>query len=631
MRLNFADGRRSFAYPVLGGAIVATACLTACTGGSNVATTVVPGSAGMLSITITVPASVSGSSSARRSPASVGASAKSAYVYAYPDALVKTPPPAALLSGIDISASSSNCTTGPNQRVCHVSVAEPSGTVVIHTDIYDATPAPKGLPPAGIKLAGAETLKTLTGQDSLALVTDGTVAAMTMTLSQQYLAAAQSFYVRVSALDAASNLITAPWQVAVFAPAGSVSAGAAAAATAIPIMADATALTDTSNGTASFGYGGGSFINPMTVVGIAGSFSQTAQIFPTTSSFVNPACPMTYPNGSPFTFPEPNVFPTPLSGSTTDAYRVNVQFGSSAVQSAQIDTGSELFIVSPSSVPKSDSVNVLGPGAPGQETLSSDNNAYVGHYYLARVTLPDIAQKTVPMEMLVEDTSCPSSGCYNLMGVGFGRPNSTVSSPGPTLKGPYVNTLLQLLPIVTSNTLVGGYKLTRSTLQAGLAASDTGEFSAANFQQLTPYPNNNGSPVTTPNRFGDWTSPNACFSFNGGACTMSALLVDVGIHYMILDGSGPFDTSATSMAVDFLGGNGQSAAPAAYSYTFAPTFTTGEGATPPPDLGTPPAPAYVNVRSNADANNMNTGIHALYSMHYLYDAVCGRAGFAAGT
>jgi hypothetical protein len=390
--------KRSLVSPLIGGAIVAAATLTACTGGSNVAmspATALPTSAGTLSITITVPAAVI-ASSARRSAAAVGASAKSAYVYAYPDALAKTPPPAALLEGIDISPGSPNCTTASSQRVCHLSVGAPIGTLVIHTDIYDAMPAPKGLLPTGNKLAGAETVKTLTGHDSLALVTDGTVAAMTMTLSQNYLTSAQSFYARVSAMDAASNLITMPAQVAVYAPAGTVTAGATAVATAIPIIADATALTDTSGGTAIFSYGGVSFINPMTVVGIAGTFSATAQIFPTTAAYVNPACPMAYPNGSPFTFPEPDVFPTPLSGSATDAYRVNVQFGAGAVHSAQIDTGSELFIVSPSSVPKSDAVNVLGPGGPGQETLSSDNNGYTGQYYLARVSLPDIGQKTVP-------------------------------------------------------------------------------------------------------------------------------------------------------------------------------------------------------------------------------------------
>jgi hypothetical protein len=42
---------------------------------------------------------------------------------------------------------------------------------------------------------------------------------------------------------------------------------------------------------------------------------------------------------------------------------------------------------------------------------------------------------------------------------------------------------------------------------------------------------------------------------------------------------------------------------------------------------TPPAPAFVNLRNGSTSPDINTGIHPLYGMDYLYDEVCGRAGF----
>ena len=587
---------------------------------------------------------------------SVGSQAKSAYVYVYSDGEFDTPPPSSLAGIVDLSASSKDCSVTATGRKCSTN-AKPAqiGLLAVHVDFYDqppsgsipagetlasthTQPASSSVPagkklasthtqpasssvPAGKKLASTHTLQTLTGNDAYPMITDTAVAQLVMNVSQQYFAGAADFHVSLQPMDSAGNVIVMPGEVAVYGPAGAVTARATAQASPPPVISDGV-ITDTTNGAAPFHYTGAAFVNPMTVVGVAGTFSQTAQIFPSNPASANPSCPRPYPAGSPLTLDESNVF----SGTNAGAYDVGFSIGSSTSHKAQIDTGSELLIIEPSNVAGSSPNELLGPAEPGYEELSSDGNFYAGHYYLARVTLRQIdgtvVGKTVPMKVLVEDVAC-GNGCYTLMGVGFGRPVSTPGPYGPTYKSPLMNTLLQQNAIVTGTDLFAGYKLTKTLLQVGLGASNTLDFTAGNFQQLTPF-SYNGSSAATLNRLGDWNSPAGCVSFDGAACVQGGLLIDVGIRYMILNGFGSGAANAKGISLSFLGANGQNSAVAAATLSFKPIYG---GPSPPSVEATPPAPAFVNLRNGSTSPDINTGIHPLYGMDYLYDEVCGRAGF----
>lgn len=607
-----------------GAAFLLGTLLSACSGsGSSSAPPVNPWK---LQVSITVP----------NGAISAGSKAQSAYVYVYPDEEFDTPPPASLAGIVDLSSSSKDCSaTATGGRKCSTS-AKPAqiGPIAVHVDFYDQPPSSSALAgkrlasaderattsvPVGKRLASTQTLQTLTGNDTYPMVTDTAVAQLVMTLSQQYFVGATDFHATLQPMDSAGDVIVMPSQVAVYGPAGAVTARATPQSSAPPIISDGV-IADTSNGAAPFHYAGAAFVNPMTVVGVAGTFSQTAQIFPSNPASASPACPLPYPAGSPLTFDETNVF----SGTDVGAYDVGFSIGSSTTRKAQIDTGSELLIIDPRDVADSSPDELLGPGEPGYEELSSDGNWYAGHYYLARVTLRQIdgtvVGKTVPMKVLVEDAGC-GNGCYTLMGVGYGRPVSTPAPDGPTYKSPLMNTLLQQNVIVTGTNLIAGYKLTKSLLQVGLTASDTSDFTASNFQQLTPF-SDNGSSAATLNRLGDWNSPRVCVSFSGAACVQGGLLIDVGIRYMILNGFGTGAANATGIGLSFLGGNGQNSANAAATLSFAPNYNN-----PPSVQATPPAPGYVNLRNGSTSPDVNTGINPLYGMDDLYDEVCGRAGF----
>jgi len=601
--------------------------LSACTGKSGGSTP--PVSTWNLQLSITIP----------NAGSPTGSQAKSAYVYVYSDGEFDTPPPSSLAGVVDLSSSSKDCSATATGRKCSTN-AKPAmiGPVAIHVDFYDQPPsssvvvgeklaatdaqAAASSTATGKKIASTHTSQTLTGNDAYPMITDTAVAQLVMTLSRQYFVGASDFHVSLQPMDSAGNVIVAAGAVAVYGPAGTVTARATAQSSPPPVISDGV-TTDTSNGAAPFHYAGATFVNPMTVVGVVGTFSQTAQIFPSNPASVDPTCPRPYPAGSPLTLDETNVF----SGTNLGAYDVGFSIGSSTTRKAQIDTGSELLIIEPSDVAGSSPNELLGPGEPGYEELSSDGNWYAGHYYLARVTLRQstgaVVGKTVPMKVLVEDVACGNS-CYTLMGVGFGRPVSTPGPYGPTYKSPLMNTLLQQSAIVTGTNLFAGYKLTKTLLQVGLGASNTLDFAAGNFQQLTPF-SSNGSSAATLNRLGDWNSPNACVSFNSAACVQGGLLIDVGIRYMILNGFGSGAANATGISLSFLGGNGTNSAVAAATLSFTPIY----GAPPTPSVvqATPPAPAYVNLRNGSTSPDINTGIHPLFKMDYLYDEVCGRAGF----
>ncbi len=585
--------------------------LAACSGNSGGGTLPLH-TPSQLGVTITIPANVSSADSRRRM--TVGDKAKSAFIYVYSSSDGQAPPASALAGVIDLSAASKDCATSSTGRVCHT-VAKPSstGSMDVHVDFYDQPPS--NGQPSGKKVASTHSRQTLSGNDAYSIVTDGTIAKLGMTVSSEYFSGASDFYVSLQPLDSAGNVIAMPGEVAIYAPSASVTAAAAPKMSPPPIIADGV-VADTSDGTARFHYTGAPLVNPVTVVGVAGTFSQTAQIFPWNPASTPPAA--TYPAGTPLTFDEHDVFGTP---SPTDSYAVKFSIGGSTPTRAQIDTGSELFITTPDAIAGAGTDELLGPGDQGFESLSSDGNFYAGHYYLARVKLYDpntsrLVGRTVPMRVLVEDRAdCSKCGHTILMGVGFGRPQTSPDKQyGETEKSPLMNTFLQQEAIVTGTSLVAGYRFTSSTLQVGLSSSNTADLASSNVQQLTRF---SGRP-------GDWNTPTGCVSFDKAACVPGALLVDVGIRYMILNSFGSA-AKANDITVYFLGGNGTDPSLIAHSLSFTPRY--GDPPYGPDTWDKAPAPAYVNLRDNAASPDINTGIHPLSAMDYLYDNVYGRVGY----
>jgi len=588
--------------------------LAACSG--NGGSTLPVKTPSTLAVSVDIPST--GSSTSTRRAMSVGARAKSAYVYVYGAGTAQTPPASSLAGVMDLSASSKDCVANGSGRTCRIQ-AKPAntGVMVIHVDFYDQ--APSGSKPSGTKIGSTHTRATLTGNDAYGIVTDGTIARLGMTVSNSWLSGASDFSVALDPLDSEGKHVVATGVVAVYGPSGAVTASAAPQASAPPIVSDGV-LADTSNGEARFHYTGAPFVNPMTVVGIVGTFAMTDQIWPSNPA-VNPP-PPTYPAGTPITLAQ-DPFASWSDPLKTEEYAVNVSIGSSVTR-VQVDTGSELFLVRQDMISGADPSELLGPGEAGFETLSSDNNFYAGSYYLARVKIYDkdgtsVVGRTVPMRVLVNSASCTECRHDNLMGVGFGRPTSTPNPTyGPTYKLPVMNALLQQEKIVTGTDLAAGYRLSADKLQIGLAQSNTAGFADGNIQQLTRFQN----------RTGDWNTPLACISFDNAACEPATALVDVGIKYMILRGFGP-EANAKDVKLYFLSGNGQDPSKIASTLSFKPTYGDPLNPPAPTDWATPPAPAYVNVRNTSPPPppTINTGISPVYDVDYFYDNVYGRVGY----
>jgi hypothetical protein len=227
---------------------------------------------------------------------------------------------------------------------------------------------------------------------------------------------------------------------------------------------------------------------------------------------------------------------------------------------------------------------------------------------------------TIPMEIEVVEQSCNASGACtstrgtggpSYVGIGFDREGNSASVMGLPLENP----LLQLTNVVMANPapMHPGYVLSTGRMSIGLNAADTAHFPTAGFQQLTPNP-------TAP---GDWNGANGCIAFNGAPYQCGQILVDIGQAAMLLNRFS-YPTPVTNIAI---------AAPSNVSPALAYSFGF------PSPSGTPPAPTpsvphtdfgvqFLNSISSNSSNFANLGINALAAADYLYDARCGRVGFA---
>jgi hypothetical protein len=172
---------------------------------------------------------------------------------------------------------------------------------------------------------------------------------------------------------------------------------------------------------------------------------------------------------------------------------------------------------------------------------------------------------------------------------------------------PVVNPVLQLTNVVTAAAgaaMHPGYILNSTAMMVGLTPTNTAAFSAAGYDQLTP----------NPAAVGDWSGATGCIAFNGGTPVCGSMLLDVGQSDMFVTNiAHPSPASIASIAI---------AAPATTNALLSYSF-------PYPTSGTAPAPSAVIFSDLGGNPFVNLGAHAIASKQYLYDAACGRVGYAA--
>jgi hypothetical protein len=374
-------------------------------------------------------------------------------------------------------------------------------------------------------------------------------------------------------------------------------------------------LSGNNTASAQFTYNGTYFSTPMTVAAVLGTGSMTAAIF----TAHKPACDYTA-NQTSYLIAQND----PLKFGVSGGFHLNVSVGDT-VSGVQLDTGSTGFLINDAAFAGSN-VNAIGPGQLGFETLEPSDLTLIGHYWLAPVTLMTTGSSsttidtTVPMEVLSveyicqDGTQCQPDTGTALMGVGFGRPTPP---PGQLyLKDPLENVFLQLQDAVQGN-LHLGYILSTDHMYLGLNQQSTSTFPASSFIGLKKFPH----------RRGDWQSPPACVTFNGGTPQCGSMLLDIGIDSMIAAG---FATPSPLQQITVQSPNATSPI-LSYSFPY-----------PVPASATPPAPDPNGIsQGNAiqfdpaprhdSAPFVNVGRDPIAVNDYLYDAQCGEVAFGPPT
>jgi hypothetical protein len=367
--------------------------------------------------------------------------------------------------------------------------------------------------------------------------------------------------------------------------------------------------------TARFTYNGTYFSTPMTVTAVLGNGSMTAPVF------MAHHVPCTYGSTPAFLVSQRD----PLQYGASGGFRLRMSIAGGDVRGVQLDTGSTGFLISASALKKSNPQQIVGPGQIGFETLEPSGLMFVGHYYLAPVTLMDpnksqVIAQTIPMEVLAVEFVCsPGSKCkpensVALMGVGFGRPTPP---PGQLyLKTPLENTFLQLQDAV-EGTLHSGYVLSKDHLWLGLSGQSTSNFEPSSFARLKKFPQ----------RPGDWEGPPGCLSFNRGSYQCGSMLLDIGISGMIAAGFAKQQLGPSSL--EQIAVEAPSPTQPTLSYSF--TYPVASAATPPA-----PDPNFLGqghsiewLPSSGPTPFLNTGRSAIAAADYLYDAACGYVGFSS--
>ncbi|MBB6099093.1 hypothetical protein HNR42_002529 [Deinobacterium chartae] len=259
-------------------------------------------------------------------------------------------------------------------------------------------------------------------------------------------------------------------------------------------------------------------------------------------------------------------------------------------------------------------------------TYSSSGNSYSGEWVRASVRLSSpqngTTAETVPMKIRVVDKFCnaqnecvtdPDKIHVSMMGVGFDRidPHGTVVDPS---LNPFLN-----LQEMAAGTMAKGYILTPRTITLGVTAANSQNFE---FVKLKPL-------AATATQPADWQAPTACIAVPTAniAPQCGPLLIDTGLNYSIVqvpEGINPPLVQDPSVATRQRVAQGQRiviTVPELNKTLYQ--FTVGDASSGAPD--------WVvwghNTTAHAGQSFMNTSMHTLSQLDYLYDADSGRLGF----
>jgi hypothetical protein len=369
----------------------------------------------------------------------------------------------------------------------------------------------------------------------------------------------------------------------------------------------------------------------------SGTASATALVVNQTAT-VAPACSPSPASSSVY---------IPFSSTPKEAYdgllHIPITIGNKAPAgarfSAGIDTGSvglevskKLFIKmlggSGSTYPNPLPKGVIGPGAPGEITYTSDNVHIYGNWWTVPITFGTAAASisTIPMQILVSNGQRPpppenhaTDGIVRIgnMGVGFADSANAI--------GPIDNPFLQLMPMLGGKGIARRYIINTHGITFGGTAAQLKGFKWIKLP-------------TNAQLAGDWDLASGCVVFPKApnasttyAC--GAFKVDTGYPPSILSlppGQGPNNAPAY---LNTKGNTVQIVAPGNTAPVLNWVFNT-PGLLPQSGTGTgkfPPSypqaePNGIKWSPTSAYTFINTGLHILYKYDYAYDADCGAIG-----
>jgi len=364
------------------------------------------------------------------------------------------------------------------------------------------------------------------------------------------------------------------------------------------VLTAETPVIRSATGAVYFDYDGRFLANPVIVTAVSGHAFAQVSFQPRHRGFVG---------SSSVTFPMTS------RDNIAHGWGFQASVGGGPEHFVEMDTGSRGLVVPASILGK----GAVGPGAAGKITYTSDGKEFLGHYYLAPLTLSagGSMAKTVPIRVLAVDKSACASGypkCrpgkiggLGVMGVGFDR--GQASSMPPELTNAFL-----AITRVTGGSMHPGYIIRKRSVTLGITTGNQ-----AGFNEL-PLTGGGTGP-------GDWNTAPGCFSFPRLSTyprPCGTVLVDTGIASAIL--GLPKSKRPASMSTSIPNGTpirvdvGPRSGPSALSFG----FTTGA-------LSQPLTPTSIRW-AGGSAPFVNTGRHPIALYDYLFDAGSGKVGFRAG-
>jgi len=299
---------------------------------------------------------------------------------------------------------------------------------------------------------------------------------------------------------------------------------------------------------------------------------------------------------------------------------LSLSFGGEPVH-AVMDTGSTGIVVAATAIPGIDALRQIGPGT---LTYSSSGRIMRGRWVETPVSIggangASVTTKPLPV-LAVERIDCfenardcqPTDAPRHvaMMGIGFARESDHQGQSTPD-KNPFLN-LPSMGTMEAPGPLRRGYVVTRDGVHVGLTAANTrGDYRFIKLARAS-----DGR---------DWAPLPACIAVERGAPACGTALIDTGVSIMYL--TLPPDREAGRIAS--AAGGRTLAAGTRLSIGF------GEAGAPPTgydfaagDAGDPAAPGrIVLVEGTNRPTFVNTSVHALNVLDYLFDADGGYVGF----